>query len=502
MQGQFTQVPGPSQPQGFYPPSTVFQMGQPSPPGPLYIVRAPTAPMTSMQQYQPPAFEPRAREKKIIQIKDPNSNKDVTQEILNRQPSGSMTSSTGGTPNNTTPDISGQNSSSSTPPLTSQQQAEANVRAQFAAQVAATLASNTEEKAKKPEVIIQKAPVNNRVGVDTVQTKESIDAQKNEAVKETKMNTIATTVTETELAEKPVEKAVEAQPKEAAVKTQPKEAAVKTQPKEAAVKTQPKEAMQGSKLSEGVSVDSALGSKSVVSSVDATTSAKEIISNVRVEIFTADEVRNKEAQQSSTAAVTDVIKTEKNVKPEDTAKQAASDVLPVPEAKTLNGPVSLPHEDNKETEEVITVESQAVVEAPPPPSPPLPPVTNVPEAAELSKVTEEEVLVDQVTEPEVTAKQAEEPDVLQTSEEVEDVVEIEKVNGHEEDVKTASATPKNPVDTQAAGLYTFDSLVRLSWSFLQSYSTDRRYPSNANAKHAQVFCVTAFSKHALEDAFL
>ena len=53
MQGQFTQVPGPSQPQGFYPPSTVFQMGQPSPPGPLYIVRAPTAPMTSMQQYQP-----------------------------------------------------------------------------------------------------------------------------------------------------------------------------------------------------------------------------------------------------------------------------------------------------------------------------------------------------------------------------------------------------------------------------------------------------------------
>ena len=27
-----------------------------------------------------------------------------------------------------------------------------------------------------------------------------------------------------------------------------------------------------------------------------------------------------------------------------------------------------------------------------------------------------------------------------------------------------------------------------------SYSTDRRYPSNANAKHAHVFCVNAFSK--------
>ena len=26
------------------------------------------------------------------------------------------------------------------------------------------------------------------------------------------------------------------------------------------------------------------------------------------------------------------------------------------------------------------------------------------------------------------------------------------------------------------------------------YSTDRRYPSNANAKHAHVFCVNAFSK--------
>lgn len=146
MQGQFPPVSGHSQPPGpyGYQPSIVYPMGQPSPP--VYILRAPhTAPMPGMPQYQTPNFEPRARERKIIQIKDPNSNKDVTQEILNRQPSGSVTGSTSGTPNNITPNMSGQSSSSSTPPLTSQQQAEANVRAQFAAQVAATL----EDKSKK-----------------------------------------------------------------------------------------------------------------------------------------------------------------------------------------------------------------------------------------------------------------------------------------------------------------------------------------------------------------
>ena len=168
LQGQFAPVSGLSQPQGspYFQPTTVYQVGHPTPP--MYIVRAPSGPMTGMPQYQAQTFEPRARERKIIQVKDPNSKKDVTQEIFNRQPSGSLTGSTGGTPNNITPDISGQSSSSSTPPLTFQQQTEANVRAQFAAQVAAILA-NSEDKPKKTEVIIQKAPVNNKAVVDTVQ---------------------------------------------------------------------------------------------------------------------------------------------------------------------------------------------------------------------------------------------------------------------------------------------------------------------------------------------
>ena len=274
MQGQFAPVSGPSQPQGspYFQPTTVYQVEQPTPP--IYIVRAPPGPMTGKPQYQTQTFEPRARERKIIQIKDTNSNKDVTQEILNRQPSKSLRGGTGDTLNNTTPDISGHSSSSSTPPLTLQQQAEANVRAQFAAQVAATLA-NSEDKPKKPEVIIQKAPVDNKAVVDTVQLKETPVTQKNEVVKETRTN--PATGIDTHLAER----------------------SLKTQPKEVHVKTRPKEAVQGSKLSEGVSGDISLGSKSLVSSVNATTSAKEIISNFRVGIFTADEVRKKEAQQSS-----------------------------------------------------------------------------------------------------------------------------------------------------------------------------------------------------------
>ena len=149
--GAFTPVSGPSQGPGHFgytPQQTIYPIGQPS--GPLNIIRAPAAPMNILQQYSPSQnFEPRARERKIIQIKDPNSNKDVTQEILNRQPSGSVSGSvsgsasgsTGGTPTNT-PDISGQSSSSSTPPVTSQQQ---DVQAQFVAQVAATLTSDTDE---------------------------------------------------------------------------------------------------------------------------------------------------------------------------------------------------------------------------------------------------------------------------------------------------------------------------------------------------------------------
>ena len=149
--GAFTPVSGPSQGPGHFgytPQQTIYPIGQPS--GPLNIIRAPAAPMNTLQQYSPSQnFEPRARERKIIQIKDPNSNKDVTQEILKRQPSGSVSGSvsgiasgsTGGTPTNT-PDISGQSSSSSTPPLTSQQQ---DVRAQFAVQVAAILTSDTDK---------------------------------------------------------------------------------------------------------------------------------------------------------------------------------------------------------------------------------------------------------------------------------------------------------------------------------------------------------------------
>ena len=325
MQGQFPAVSGHSQPPGpyGYQPSTVYQMGQPSPP--VYILRAPhTAPMSGMPQYQTTNFEPRTRERKIIQIKDPNSNKDVTQEILNRHPSGSLTGSTSGTPNSITPNMSGQSSSSSTPPLTSQQQAEANVRAQFAAQVAATLANNTEDKPKKPEYTIQKPPSNNKAEVETTQVKEPVDTKK-EPMKETKVNDAVSHVTEnTKLAEK----------------------AVETLPKDGVVKSQPKEATQGSKLGEGVTGDIVLGPKSLVSSVDATTSANEKISNVRVEIFTADEVRNNESQKISASAVIDVVKTEEIVKPsEEAVNESESVELPVTDTKSLNGPVTLSSEE-------------------------------------------------------------------------------------------------------------------------------------------------------------
>ena len=191
-EGQCPPVSGPSKPQGHfgYQPSTVYQMGQPSPP--VYIVRAPKTPMPGMRQYQAQTLEPSTREKKVMPIKDVNSNKDVTQEIVNRHPSGSLTSSIGGTPYNTTPDISGQSSSSSTSPLTSQQQAEANVRAQFAAQVAATLRDTTEEKPRKPEYTIRKAPARcNRAEVDNVQGKEVVNTQNEEvAVQVTKVTPV------------------------------------------------------------------------------------------------------------------------------------------------------------------------------------------------------------------------------------------------------------------------------------------------------------------------
>ena len=381
--------------------------------------------MPGMPQYQAQTFEPRTREKKIIQIKDPNSNKDVTQEILNRHPSASLTSSTGGTPNNTTPDISGQSSSSSTPPLTSQQQAEANVRAQFAAQVAATLRDTTEEKPRKPEYTIQKAPASNRAEVDNVQGKEVVNAQKEEALKETKANDTVSNVPETQLAEVVAE----------------------TQPKEVAVKSQPKEAAQGSKLSEGVSTDSTLGTKPLVSSVDATTSANKIISNVRVEIFTADDVRNKESQKSSAAVGSGIVKTEAKVKPsEEIEKPAASEPRPEADTKTVNGPVSNSQEETEETEEVITVESQDVAEAPP---------VSAEDTSPQSKPSEDEQVAEPEPEPEAAAKETEEPEVLPTASEGEHAAGIEKVNGHEEDVKTSAAAKNPAVDTQATGLYYF-----------------------------------------------
>ena len=104
-------------------------MGQP----PVYILRAPTP---GMSQYPQQTIEPRTREKKIIQIKDPNqSNKQLTQEILKQKLVGSLTSTVAGTPN-VTPNLSAQSSNSSTSPLTSQQQAEENLRAQFATNLA------------------------------------------------------------------------------------------------------------------------------------------------------------------------------------------------------------------------------------------------------------------------------------------------------------------------------------------------------------------------------
>ncbi len=163
-QGKFTPASGPSQSQGpsGYPQTTVYPTGQPS--QPVYIVRAPAAPMTGMPQFKTQSFEPRTRERKIIQIMDPNSKKDMTQEILNRQPSGSLT---GSSSSSTTPDISGQTSRSSTPLLTSQQQAEANVRAQFAAQVASTLANDLTETelAETPAEETAKEAANAKVNV-------------------------------------------------------------------------------------------------------------------------------------------------------------------------------------------------------------------------------------------------------------------------------------------------------------------------------------------------
>ena len=216
-----------------------------------------------MPQYPQQTIEPRTREKKIIQIKDLNqSNKDVTQEILKQKPVGSLTSTVAGTPS-VTPNLSGQSSNSSTPPLTSQQQAEANVRAQFAAQVAATL-KDSEEKPKKIENAIQKSNANTRADAYSSKAKEPVIAQKQEALSGTKKNDVVTNATE---------KASETNLNEATV----------------TAKSQIKEDESSS------SGESVLGPKSLVSSVDATNLARKKITNVRVEIFTAQEVPKRES---------------------------------------------------------------------------------------------------------------------------------------------------------------------------------------------------------------
>ena len=177
--------------------------------------------MNTIQQYSPSQnFEARAW-KKMIKIKDPNSYKDVTQEILNRQPSGSVSGSasgsTGGTPTNT-PDISGQSSSSNTPPPTSQQQ---DMRAQFAAQVAATLTSDTDKNKKPGDIIIQKPSVNNKLTVDAPKLKDVADTSKDDLSRQAEISANRTAATETKLPEQSIEKNLGAQLKEESKPGQP-----------------------------------------------------------------------------------------------------------------------------------------------------------------------------------------------------------------------------------------------------------------------------------------
>ena len=214
MSGAFPPVSGPSQGPGhfvFTPQQTGYPMGQLS--GPLYILRAPATPMNTIPWYSPSQnFEPRARERKLIRIKDPDSNKDVTQEILNnRQPSGSVSGSaagsTGGMPTNT-PDISGQSSSS--------------VRAQFAAQVAATLTSDTDKNKKPGDIIIQKPSVNNKLTVDAPKLKSVADTSKDYLSRQTEISANMTAATERKLAEQLLGKKLGKQVKEESKSRQPK----------------------------------------------------------------------------------------------------------------------------------------------------------------------------------------------------------------------------------------------------------------------------------------
>ena len=430
----FTPISGSSQGPGhfvFTPQQTGYSVGQPSH---MYILRATPPPMNTSQQYSlSQNFEPRARERKIIQIKDPNSNKDVTQEILNRQPSGSVSGSvsgsasgsTGGTPTNT-PDISGQSSSSSTPPLTSQQQ---DMRAQFAAQVAATLSSDTDKNKKPGDIIIQKPSVNNKLTVDASKLKDVADTSKDDLSKQTEISANTTASTEAKLAEQPVEKNLG------------------TQLKEESKSRQPKEAVQVSKLGEGISVDTPL-----VSSVDAITSTKGIISNVRVEIYTPQDLSNKEIQQNN-ASATEVVKPV--VEPVEVIVKKP-EVASEEEEKSLNGPVVHSSEEVEETEELITVDTNVEIEAPP--------VENVLEPAVDSKAAEQDN--QQAPKVEPTLEESAEEEIMPIAQESDGGEVEEGVNGHEADAKMAIVT-KNSTDVQGAGLLFHSILLshksRLCW---------------------------------------
>ena len=419
IQGQFPPVPGPSQPQGhlIYQSTTGFPMGQP----PMYIVRAPAP---TMSQFQPQTIEPRAREKKIIQIKDPNSNKDVTQEILKQKPAGSLASTGAGTPS-VTPNLSGQSSNSSTPPLTSQQQAEANVRAQFAAQVAATLVKNSQEKPKKIENVIQKSIPNSRADADSSKAREPVDAEKQEALNGPKKNDVVSNVTE---------KASETKLKEATV----------------TAKSQSKEDESSN------SGESVLVPKSLVSSVDAINLANEKVSSVIVEIFTAPEVPKRESTKISAPVVSDMIKMEEIVKPDESEKPVAADALPVSESKTLNGPTTFSHEQaEEETEKVTTVSSEVEVETAPDAAAAV--------APEPSKAPED----DDTRQNEETTQGSEESEVLPSSCQVEEASGMEKVNGHDGERK-ASAPSKIPVDSQSSGLYSI-TYLSCNLAFITSF---------------------------------
>ncbi|XP_048581681.1 eukaryotic translation initiation factor 4 gamma 1-like isoform X2 [Nematostella vectensis] len=130
-------------------PTTMQQQMQYPPPPSLFVVRPAPTQMTGNPQYQQVRMEvpkpPQQRERKLIQIRDPNQdNKDITQEIMARHGGQSAgTPSSTGSPS-TTPDASGHSSNSNTPPINTNNSAEQNsVSALFAAKVAATLHNDT-----------------------------------------------------------------------------------------------------------------------------------------------------------------------------------------------------------------------------------------------------------------------------------------------------------------------------------------------------------------------